>query len=69
MYFFQIAFGPGKVSTWANLITLVTMPGPAILDALRMVQQEQNVSVGAVIIAEMSSKGKLNLPIIMKSFN
>ena len=35
------------------------MPGPGILDALRMVQKEQNSSIGALIVAEMSSKGKI----------
>jgi hypothetical protein len=34
------------------------MPGPAILEAVRMVNNETNASIGALIVAEMSSKGK-----------
>ena len=42
-------------------MTLVTLPGPAILDAVRLVQQDVNGPFGALIVAEMSSKGNLKL--------
>ena len=38
-------------------MTLVTLPGPAILDAVRLVQRDVNGPFGALIVAEMSSKG------------
>jgi hypothetical protein len=45
------------VASWADLVTLVTMPGPAILDAVRLVRKETGSQIGALIVAEMSSKG------------
>ncbi len=46
------------VASWADLVTLVALPGPAILDAVRQVQRDAGRPVGALLVAEMSSKGK-----------
>jgi hypothetical protein len=46
------------VASWADLVTLVALPGPAILDAVRLVQRDAGRPVGALLVAEMSSKGK-----------
>lgn len=59
LIFLKLTKGTGKISTWADFVTMVTMPGPAILDALRMVQKEEKVQLGALIVAQMSCKGIL----------
>jgi orotidine-5'-phosphate decarboxylase len=46
------------VASWADFVTLVALPGPAILDAVRLVQRDTGRPVGALLVAEMSSKGK-----------
>lgn len=48
------------VASWADLVTLVTLPGPAILDAVRLVRHDAGKPIGALIVAQMSSKGELS---------
>ena len=46
------------VASWADLVTLVTLPGPAILDAVRLVRRDAGKPIGALLVAQMSSKGE-----------
>ena len=56
------------VASWADLVTLVALPGPAILDAVRLVQRDTGRPVGALLVAEMSSKGKKEIKNIVLKY-
>lgn len=44
------------------------MPGPGILDSLRIVREKENVEMEALIVAQMSSKGNLVLILLFQRF-
>ena len=57
--------GPFKISSWADLVTVHALPGPAIFKGLESIPDietgnwEENDSKGALIVSQMSSSGNL----------
>ncbi|XP_055543490.1 uridine 5'-monophosphate synthase [Wyeomyia smithii] len=58
----QYASGPFKISTWADLVTVHSLPGQGILKGLKSVLNDVTQERGAFLLAEMSSQGNLVTP-------
>lgn len=54
---YQYTQGVYRIASWADLITVHSVPGPGIIDGLREACLQNNA--GMLMLAEMSSKGTL----------
>lgn len=55
----QYGSGIYRIATWADLVTVHSVPGPGILSGLKSVAEKQGAPRGVLLLAEMSSRGNL----------
>lgn len=58
----QYLAGPFRVSSWADLVTVHSLPGQSILKGLKSVLNQTTQPRGVFLLAEMSSQGNLITP-------
>ncbi|XP_055609028.1 uridine 5'-monophosphate synthase-like [Uranotaenia lowii] len=55
----QYSGGPFKISRWADLVTVHSLPGQGVLKGLKSVLNDPSQQRGVFLLAEMSSQGNL----------